>query len=203
MPQRVRFHFDPACPWAWQSSKWMREVATARGIEIDWRFFSLAMVNADGDEDVEVGPALRLLANVRREHGNERAGRLYEALGTRTHDAGEDMGASSLADALRDVGLDPALLDAAAGDEDAADAVRADHRRAVDEVGCFGVPTIVLASGRGIFGPVVAVAPTGEDAGRLWDHVSWLADQDTFFELKRERDRGPGEIEPGGAPAGV
>ena len=94
--------------------------------------------------------------------------------------------------ALGDSGLDASLVDAALVDDSTAKEVRAQHEAAAADAGCFGVPTIVLHSRRGIFGPVIAQAPQGERAGELWDHVRWLAEHDGFFELKRERDRGPG-----------
>ncbi len=192
MSTPVRFHFDPACPWAWQTSKWMREAAHVRDLDVEWRFFSLKMVNSEDPEKADISPALRTLALVSREFDNQRAGRLYEALGTRMHDSDEGRSLEVVRAAAQDVDLDESIVDRALGDEESAATVRADFHRAVDEVGCFGVPTIVLPSGRGIFGPVVATAPTGEDAGELWDHFSWFIEQKDFFEIKRERDREPG-----------
>lgn len=201
----VRFYTDPACPWAWQTAKWMREVERVRDVEVDWRLFSLGIANhPDYDfEDVEnrgVAP-LRTLALAGRELGNDALESLYFAMGARVHEAGEKMSPDLVRAALGDAGLDPGLLERALGDEGTAAVVRASHAEAVEQVEAFGVPTIVLPSGRGMFGPVVALAPSGEEAGELWERTRWFIDRDGFFEMKRERDRRPGDAAParGGA----
>ncbi len=198
MGERIRFHFDPACPWAWQSSKWLREVQRVRDVEIEWRLFSVAVVNQDSadplaDPTQKSSAALRALALVRRRAGNAAVGKLYETFGARVHEEGEEPYLDTVRKALSDVGLEAGLADRALRDPHTADEVRADHEQAVDDVGAFGVPTVVLPSGKGIFGPVLSLAPVGEEAGRLWDHVRWLIEKDGFFELKRARDRKPGE----------
>jgi predicted DsbA family dithiol-disulfide isomerase len=198
MAEKIRFHFDPLCPWAWQSSRWIRAVEVVRDVEVDWRLFSLALINADKDDplaDVHATgtSALRSLALVMREEGNGAVGRVYEALGNLTHERDTRVSDEILLQALRDGGSDPGVLERALADDSTSDAVRRQHDAAVEEVGCFGVPTIVVSSGKGIFGPVVSVAPEGEAAGELWDHVRWLTEADGFFELKRNRDRAPGQ----------
>ena len=198
MATRVRFHFDPLCPWAWQSSKWIREVEKVREVDVEWRLFSLQLINEKNkdplaDAHVKGTPALRTMALVRREGGNRVVGSVYEALGNRIHEVpSEDLDQAALRAALDDAGLDPSIVDRALDDRSTMEDVRAEHDAAVAEVGAFGVPTIVLATGQGMFGPVIAKAPTGEAAGELWDHVEWLIRRDGFFELKRERDRKPG-----------
>jgi len=197
MSEVVRFHFDPGCPWAWQSSRWIREVAKVRGVEVEWRLFSLAIVNADkedplADAHAKGTAALRSLVLVRREGGNDGVDRVYRAIGERTHERAEPLGPAVVGPALEDAGFDPGLLDAALADDSTMDDVRAEHDSAVAEVGCFGVPTLVVESGKGLFGPVIADAPTGEEAGELWDHVRWMIEKEGLFELKRERDRKPG-----------
>lgn len=198
MATTVRFHFDPLCPWAWQSSKWIREVEQVRDVEVEWCLFSLQLINENIDDplaDVHAQgtPALRTLALVRRVEGNHGVGRLYESLGRRIHEArSEELDETSVRSSLRDAGLDPSMVDQALSDVSTMQDVRDQHAAAVLEVGAFGVPTILLETGRGMFGPVIAKAPTGEPAGELWDHVEWLIQQDGFFELKRERDRKPG-----------
>ncbi len=198
MTERVRFHFDPLCPWAWETSKWIREVENVRDIDVQWRLFSLTLVNANGedpltDPEARGVSALRTLALVEREHGNEAADYLYRAIGERVHEGDEPLTTDVVRSALGDSGLDASLVDSALDDDSTAQEVRAQHEAAAADAGCFGVPTIVLESGQGIFGPVISRASQGEQAGELWDHVRWLAEQDGFFELKRERDRGPGE----------
>ena len=191
----VRFHFDPACPWAWQSSIWMREAAAVRDITVDWRLFSLKTINAASDgSPASITPGLRTLALVRREAGSEGVDNLYRTLGARLHEANEKPTVQVIAEALREAGLQPDLVDRALADDSTTADVRADHQAAVDEVGAFGVPTIILPSGRGIFGPVVSLAPRGEAAGELWDRVRFLIEVDGFFELKRERTARPGSL---------
>jgi len=196
--ERIRFYFDPTCPWAWQSARWMREVERVRDVRADWRLFSLRLVNESADDPLtdtsaHSVPALRALAVAGRERGNEAVADLYWAIGERTHDRDEELSVELIRVALTAAGLDPATVDRALADPTTAEEVRGQHREAVESVQAFGVPTIILESGRGIFGPVVSLAPAGEEAGRVWDHVRWLAEFDGFFELKRERDRRAGE----------
>lgn len=198
MTTKVRFHFDPLCPWAWQTSKWIREVENVRDIEVEWRLFSLEIVNGlennpYADVLLRDRDALRTLALVQRVEGNAAAGRLYGSLGRRVHESpAQELDEAVVRAALVDAALDRSMFDRAIADDSTMDDVRTQHEWAVAEVGAFGVPVIVLPSGQGIFGPVVATAPTGEAAGELWGHVEWLIRQDGFFELKRERDRKPG-----------
>jgi 2-hydroxychromene-2-carboxylate isomerase len=175
----------------------MREVAATRDVEIEWRLFSLKLIN-EGKQDPladrhERGtPALRTLALVQREQGNAAVGAVYERLGQRVHDSGEELGPDVVEKALVDAGLDSQLLSRALEDELTIKEVRDEHADAVEGVGCFGVPTIVLDSGKGLFGPVISKAPIGEAAGEMWDHFCYFVDQEDFFEVKRERDRRPG-----------
>jgi predicted DsbA family dithiol-disulfide isomerase len=194
----VRFYLDPTCPWAWQTSKWIREVESVRDVRVEWRLFSLRLVNESiddplTDESAKSVPALRALALAGREGGQDAIDRLYRAIGSRIHDGDATLTPETLDAAVSEAGLPADLVRRAMADPSTADEVRAQHGEAADAVEAFGVPTIVLESGRGIFGPVVAVAPTGEAAGELWDRVRWLADLDGFFELKRERDRRAGD----------
>jgi len=195
MTTPVRFHFDPRCPWAWQASKWIREVETVRDVEVEWCLFSLEVVNGDLDTEalLKEGDALRTLALARRIEGNAAVGRVYQALGERVHERPrERMGDRPIRAALGEAGFDPSLFDEATADVSTNQDVRDEHDAAVAEVGAFGVPVTVLPSGEGMFGPVISTAPSGDAAGQLWDHVEWLIRQEGFFELKRERDRRPG-----------
>lgn len=207
MTETVRFYFDPSCPWAWQTSRWMREVTKVRDVTVDWRLFSLRLVNVDPQDPLTTPeksvPAVRTLALVGREEGNEAVDRLYRAVGERVHGRGEKLGLDVVRQALGDAGFDPGLVDRAMEDDSTAKSVIESHREALESVQAFGVPTIVLESGRGLFGPVVSLAPQGEAAGELWDRVRWLADQDGFFELKRERDRRAGEPPPPPSPVSL
>jgi hypothetical protein len=175
----------------------MREVEQVRDITIDWRVFSLQLIHEGKDDPLadlhlKGTPALRTLALARRRFGNEAVGRTYEAIGRRVHEGDEELDPEVVRRSLEDVGLDPGLVEQALQDDSTMDDVRAEHDAAVTEVGAFGVPTIVLDSGRGLFGPVIASAPGREEAGELWDHVRFLIDVDGFYELKRDRDRDPG-----------
>lgn len=197
MTERVSFHFDPGCPWAWQGSRWIREVARQTDIEVDWRFFSLAVVNNPGtdplaDEHAKSTVALRSLALVRRAAGNEGVGRAYQAMGGLTFERDVRLSPEVAKAALEKAGFGSSMVDEGMKDGSTMEDVRAEHLSAVEQVGCFGVPTIVLESDKGIFGPVMARAPEGRDAVELWDRVRWLIERDEFFELKRERDRKPG-----------
>jgi 2-hydroxychromene-2-carboxylate isomerase len=195
MTETVRFFFDPLCPWAWQGARWIRAVSEIRDVHVDWRLFSLEIVNSERGRaqrpDSAGSAALRTLAMVRRLHGNEAVGRAYGAMGSLLHERHVQLSNETIERALGDADFDPGILRRALNDESTMEQVRADHSEAVEKAGCFGVPTIALASGKGIFGPVVATAPAGEDAGELWDRVRWLIELDGFFELKRDRDRTP------------
>ena len=118
---------------------------------------------------------------------------MYDATGRIAHEEGRALDAAVIREGLQGAGLEAELLDRALADASTLREVEREHREVVEEVDAFGVPTIVLPSGKGVFGPVTAVAPEGEEAGELWDHVRWLAERDDFFELKRSRDRKPGE----------
>jgi 2-hydroxychromene-2-carboxylate isomerase len=198
MAGTVRFHFDPRCPWAWESSKWIREVATVRDVEIEWAFFSLEEQNKPEthplrNPEARGTAALRTLALVRRTEGNDVTGSLYEAIGLRAHERDEKLTIDLVRAALEDVGLDPGRVDEALSDDVTIKEVSEEHYAVASTVGCFGVPTIVLPSGEAIFGPVITVAPRGETAGELWDHFEWLTRQGYFYEMKRER----GDARPG------
>lgn len=179
----------------------MREVEKQRDVRVEWRLFSLELIHEDNDDPLadvhKTGtPALRTLALVRREHDSDGVARLYAAIGQRVHEDGEKLSLDVVRRALTDTGFDEGLVDRALADDATMTEVRKEHEEAVTRVGAFGVPTIILESGRGIFGPVVAMPPRGESASEMWDHVRYLIDADGFFELKRERDREPGETMP-------
>ena len=177
----------------------MREAASVRDLAVDWRLFSLKIVNSPDDDPLSDRrqrgtPALRTLALVAREAGNDGVDKLYRALGARVHDGDEKPTAEVVGASLADAGFDPNLVERALDDDSTASDVRADHDAAVEEVGAFGVPTIILPSGAGIFGPVVSLAPRGEAAGELWDRVRYLIELDGFYELKRDRTARPGSL---------
>ncbi len=188
----IDFFFDPRCPWAWRTSKWARELERREIVTVEWRWFSLSVVN-EGSEDVlddvedPGAAALRTLALVKGASGNQKSGDFYAAIGNQTFEAERRLTTRLLRAALADAGLDGDLVDAAVSDPSTTEAVLVDHRLASERVGAFGVPTIMLPSGRGIFGPVVD-DEGADDPVELWTHVRWLIDKAGFYELKRERN---------------
>jgi len=187
------FWFDPLCPFAWITSRWMLEVEQVRDIKVNWRIMSLYYLNKDRDisDDyralIEHGrPIGRVLAAAEQKVGPEALLPLYTALGERIHHEKQDKGRDLVVGALADAGL-PAELVEAMDDSSYDDHVRASHQEAMDRVGeDVGTPTIAF-NGSAFFGPVLTRIPRGEDAGRLWDGTIAVAEFDYFFEIKRTR----------------
>ena len=196
-PMRAEFWFDPLCPWAWMTSRWMMEVERVRDIEVTWSVMSLSVLN-EGRElpegyrammDRGWGP-VRVITAASLEYGDKVVKPLYDAMGELIHLKGEKDYAKVLVPALEEVGLDTSL--AGFADSDAKDAVlRASHQRAMDLVGDDVGTPVIAVNGEAFFGPVVSPAPKGEAAGRLWDGCVLVAGTPGFFELKRTRTLGP------------
>jgi len=193
----VEMWFDPICPWAWLTSRWLMEVEQVRDVEVTWSVMSLAVLN-DGRElppeylskmERARGP-VRAIVAAARDHGPTVIKPLFDAMGTRIHLRGEEDYLMVIAAALKEVGLPADLLRfATSGDVD--DDVRASHDRAIALVGEeVGTPVIAMA-GSAFFGPVVTPAPKGAAAGRLWDGWVLMAGTPGFFELKRTRTQSP------------
>ena len=187
------FWFDPLCPFAWITSRWMLEVEQVRDVKVNWRIMSLYYLNKDRDisddyrELIEHGvPIGRVLAAAEEHVGPQALLPLYTALGERIHHEKQDKGLELIAGALADAGL-PAELIEAADDSSYDERVQASHQEAMDRVGDeVGTPTIAF-NGSAFFGPVLTRIPRGEDAGRLWDGTIAVADFPYFFEIKRTR----------------
>jgi hypothetical protein len=202
----LHFYFDPLCPFAWMTSRWVRLVQAQRDYSVDWRFISLRLVNADVDYDAQFPPdyevghtaglrLLRLAARTRAEHGRAAVGTLYEALGQQLFDSPPDPEDSAgrrgtrafVEPVLASAGL-PAALAGALDDASLDAVVQSETDEALALTGRdVGTPIIHVRPPTGVafFGPVISRLPSEEDAVRLWDHVVGLASFPGFAELKR------------------
>lgn len=201
----AEFFFDPLCPWAWMTSRWMLEVEKVRPVDVRWKVMSLAVLNENRLDEVPPeyremletkawGP-VRVVIAAQQLHGDEVVGKLYTALGTRFHNNGEGPTREAIAAALKDVGLPESLVDYA--DQDTYDKeLRASHKEGIDKVGQdVGTPVISVPGPDGdevaFFGPVVTPTPRGEAAARLWDGTLLVASTPGFYEIKRTRTEAP------------
>ena len=197
----VDFYWDPVCPWFWITSRWMEDVGRQKKIQVQWKLFSLKLINKNRDisEDFkilhEIGlKALRVAAAVRRDYGNTGVGKVYAAMGALYHHDSEDIDEPSVLEHILQACNLPTQLSAAADDESWDKDIQADMNQAIKKAGDdVGVPLIVLDGGKGpgFFGPVMSPAPTGEDAVKFWDAVIAAGGMPGFFELKRTREIGP------------
>jgi 2-hydroxychromene-2-carboxylate isomerase len=198
----VDFWFDPACPWAWISSRWILEVEQVREVDVRWHVMSLSYLNQNQDLSPEYrtimdglwGP-VRVCIAAEQQFGAKVLLPLYTALGNRRHLDKRDFTREVIIEALEEAGLPASLADAADSTE-YDEALKASHHAGMDQVGYeVGTPVIsVTADAKppvAFFGPVVTPIPRGEAAAKLWDGILLVAGTDGFYELKRTRTRGP------------
>ncbi|WP_445997512.1 mycothiol-dependent nitroreductase Rv2466c family protein [Okibacterium fritillariae] len=196
-PTSVEFWFDPSCPWAWMTSRWVDEVAKVRDLDVTFNIMSLAVLNEDRDVSDEYRAFFpralkytRLVAAVKELHGQQIVKPLYDALGTRIHPGGSTNPDEVIPQALAEVGLDADFARYADSDEFDPQ-MRASHFEGINRVGQDVGTPVIAVNGVAFFGPVISPAPKGEEAAKLWDGVVQVAAYPGFFELKRSRTVGP------------
>ncbi|HEX4403026.1 MAG TPA: disulfide bond formation protein DsbA [Galbitalea sp.] len=197
MATEVEFWFDPSCPWAWMTSRWVDEVAKYRDLDVTWKVMSLAVLNEDNDVS-ESSRAFfpralrytRLVTAVKELHGQEFVKPLYDALGTRIHPGGSKDPDTVIPEALADVGLPTDLAQYSLTDEFDPQ-MRESHFDGINRVGQDVGTPVIAVNGVAFFGPVISPAPKGEQAVALWDGTVAVASYPGFFEIKRTRTVDP------------
>ena len=193
----VDFWFDPICPWAWLTSRWILEVEQVRPVKTAFHVMSLPVLNEGRELDDDYRRTMdaawapvRVALAVEERYGQEQLASFYTALGTRIHSRQEGNSRGTLEAALADVGLPQELADLGdTGDND--DALRRSHHAGMDAVGDDVGTPVLHVNGVAFFGPVISPKPVGEEAGRVFDGVVALASYPGFFELKRTRTADP------------
>lgn len=192
--QRVDFYLDPICPWAYQTSRWIRSVREQNGLDIAWRFFSLETINhVDGkkwpwEREWSYGwSQMRIGAWLRREHGNDELDRWYSAVGEAFHLRGvKTQDRVVHGELLEALGYSAAIVDTAIDDATTHDLVREDHEFVVREYAAYGVPTLVRDA-HALFGPIITPGPEGPAALRLWELVEGWWEFPHLYELRKPK----------------
>lgn len=194
---KADFWFDPLCPFAWITSRWIGEVEGVRDIETDWHVMSLAVLNEGRDLEPAYRESMdnawglvRVIIAAQQQHGDATVKALYDAMGSLIHEGGEKDRDVVITKALADCGL-PATLAAAASTDAFDDQLRASHQEGISLVGQDVGTPVVAFNGTAFFGPVLTRIPRGEEAGKLWDATTAIAAYPHFFELKRSRTEQP------------
>ncbi|CAB4919897.1 unannotated protein [freshwater metagenome] len=199
---KATFWFDPMCPWAWITSRWVLEVEKVRDVQVNWQIMSLGVLNEGNEVSAEFAELIkrtwrpvRVLHAAAKQHGEQVVLPLYTAMGNRLHLEKQKDVDIVIAAALAEVGLE-ADLAAAADSTEFDDLVRASHANAVAISG-KGVGTPVIAiddldgNAVGFFGPIMTPIPRGEAAGKMWDGFVLVAQVPGVVEIKRTRLAGP------------
>ena len=197
-PTEVDFHFDVMCPWAYQTSKWIRNVRAQNGLTINWKFFSLEEVNLrEGkkhpwERDWSYGWSMMRIGAILRRQSMDDLDKWYERSGRALHEEGKRPHDPDVArHLLEEIGMDPNIVDESLLDESTHEEIKVDHQRVID-AGGYGVPTLFFGD-HPLYGPVLIDPPEGERAIRLWDTVvSWLEFPDLYEmqKLKSLQDQG-------------
>jgi hypothetical protein len=197
MATDVEFWFDPSCPWAWMTSRWVDEVAKYRDLDVTWKVMSLAVLNEDNDVSESYRAFFpralrytRLVTAVKELHGQEFVKPLYDALGTRIHPGGSKDPDTVIPEALAEIGLPADLVQYSLTDEFDPQ-MRESHFDGINRVGQDVGTPVIAVNGTAFFGPVISPAPKGEEAVALWDGTVAVASYPGFFEIKRTRTVDP------------
>ena len=192
---KIDFYFDLMCPFAYQTSLWMREVRDQAEVDVDWRFFSLEEINREEgkkhpwEREWSFGwSQMRIAALIKRELGNDELDRWYAGMGKAFHeDARPTHDPDVHREVLTELDLDPGLVERAIADPSTTDDVRSDHDHVVGTYAGWGVPILVFPSDRALFGPVIIPAPTGDEAMRLWDVVLGWQEFPHLWEMQQPK----------------
>lgn len=195
MPEAIQFYFDPMCPYAYQTSRWIRSVREQVDLDITWKFFSLEEVNLEaGKRHPWERPwsygfgQMRVGALIRRELGNDALDKWYATVGNAFFYDGVKTHVPDVhAEVIAAAGFDPSFVERAVADETTLSEVRDEHLDSVARYGAHGVPTIVFDDDYAVYGPVVVPAPEGEDAVALWDITRGMRRFPHLYEIRHPK----------------
>ncbi len=199
-PTEVDFHFDVMCPWAYQTSLWMRDVRDQLGLTVNWRFFSLEEVNRmEGkkhpwEREWSYGWSMMRIGALLRRESMEMLDAWYAATGKALHvDGNRPHNPDVARHLLEQIGADPALVDQSIADQTTHDEIRAEHDRVISSGG-FGVPTLFFPDGQCLFGPVLLDPPKGEAGVRLWNAVTAWVEFPHLYEIQRPKQHDDNQL---------